>query len=106
MEVANIEKLKLLAEELKEAQDQVRILKKEMKDLVAGTEVEINEPLSVGGRITYKKVTPKPSFNYRQYSAYLHNEIQRSTLTEKDLENIMAQFTEQKPDKWKLKIEK
>ncbi|UUD36400.1 hypothetical protein NPA08_00995 [Mycoplasmopsis citelli] len=106
MEIANIEKLKLLAEELKQAQEEIKTIKREMKDIVDGTEVEIDEPLSGGGRITYKKITPKPTFNYRQYSAYLHSEIQRSTLSQKDLEKIMQQFTEQKPDKWRLKIQK
>ncbi|UUM19704.1 MULTISPECIES: hypothetical protein [unclassified Mycoplasma] len=106
MEIANIEKLKLLAEEHEKLAQELKIIKKEMKDLVANTQVEIDEPLSTGSRVVYKKITPKPSFNYRQYSAYLHSEIQRSTLSEKELESIMQQFTEQKPDKWRLKITK
>ncbi|WP_025755329.1 hypothetical protein [Mycoplasmopsis cricetuli] len=106
MKIANIEKIKLIAESLQDAQKEVRELKRELNNLVKNTEVEINEPLANGGRIIYKRVTPKPTFNYRQYSVFLHTKIQKSTLTEQELNDIMKEFTEQKADKWKLKIEK
>lgn len=106
MKVANIEQVKLLAEQIIEAKKELQQLNKQLKDLVKDTEVEFNEPLSTGGRIIYQKITPKPSFNYRAYSAFLHATIQTKTLSEGELDRVIEQFTEQKPDKWKLQITK
>ncbi|WP_036464527.1 hypothetical protein [Mycoplasmopsis sturni] len=106
MNVANIDQVKLLAEQIVEAKKELKELNKQLKDLVKDTEVEFNEPLSNGGRVVYQKFTPKPSFNYRAYSAFLHATIQTKTLSEGELDKIIEQFTEQKPDKWKIQITK
>lgn len=106
MNVANIDQVKILAEQIVEAKKELKELNKQLKDLVKDTEVEFNEPLSNGGRVVYQKFTSKPSFNYRAYSAFLHATIQTKTLSEGELDKIIEQFTEQKPDKWKIQITK
>ncbi|QIW62569.1 hypothetical protein [Mycoplasmopsis gallinacea] len=107
MNTVDIEKIKLLAEDLLESKKEVselnKLLKQEFKDI----EIEVDEPLSNGGRITYKKSEPRTTFDFKGYSAFLHNAIKEGkNYTEEELDLIMKEFAVEKEGKWSIKLKK
>ncbi|MHA0272755.1 hypothetical protein [Mycoplasma sp. 48589B] len=107
MKTADIEKVKLLAENYLQAKADMKEYLNAIKQEVADTEVAISEPLSQGGRILYTEVTPKASFDFKGYSNYLYTAmIQGITYSEEELDEIMKQFVVKKDSKWVLKITK
>ncbi|QGZ97534.1 hypothetical protein GE118_01825 [Mycoplasma sp. NEAQ87857] len=105
--VADIEKLKLLAEQLIEAKKEVSELNARIKEIVKNTEIEINEPLSNGGRVTYTLVQPKPSFDFKAFSAFLYGSMKAgANYTVEELDSKMDEFKVIKDPKWSLKIKK
>ncbi|WP_036451861.1 hypothetical protein [Mycoplasma buteonis] len=104
---ANIEQIKLLAEELLDYKQKVKEINQMLKDLVKDTEISFDEPLSDGGRVSYQIVTPKPRIDYPSYSQYLFTLLNRGEqLTEAEMEMLIEQFIVQKDPKWKLTVKK
>ncbi|MFV8401281.1 hypothetical protein [Mycoplasma sp. 005V] len=107
MKTADVEKIKLLAEDYLRAKADMKECLAAIKTEVADTEVTISEPLSEGGRIIYTEVTPRASFDFKGYSNYLYTAmVQGITYSEDELEEIMKQFVVKKDSKWVLKITK
>ncbi|MFV8470558.1 hypothetical protein ACNQ2O_03725 [Mycoplasma sp. AA7A] len=107
MKVADIERVKLLAENYLRAKADMKEYLNQIKQEVADTEVAISESLSEGGKILYTEVTPKATFDFKGYSNYLYTAmIQGITYTEEQLDEIMKQFVVKKDSKWVLKITK
>lgn len=105
--VADLEKLKLLAEELLRLKKDVKELNAMIKDIIKDTEVAFNEPLAEGGRITYELIAPKPRIDYPSYSQYLFTLLNRGEqLTKEEMELVIEQFVVHKDPKWKLTIKK
>ncbi|RIV16847.1 hypothetical protein [Mycoplasmopsis gallopavonis] len=105
--VADIERVKLLAEELLIAKQKVKEINQMLKDLVRDTEIEFSEPLSDGGWVTYELVEAKPRIDYRKYSQYLFNLLNRGEkLTEEEMQVVIESFVVTKDPKWSLKIKK
>ncbi|WP_322962393.1 hypothetical protein RRG39_02670 [Mycoplasmopsis cynos] len=73
--VADVEKLKLLAEEYIRVSKDLKELKKEMNNLVADTDVEINEHLSEGGMVMYHKPPSKNKIDKSLLNELLFNII-------------------------------
>ncbi|AKF40985.1 hypothetical protein MCANUFG4_02081 [Mycoplasmopsis canis UFG4] len=71
--VADIEKLKLLAEEYLRLSKEAKEVKKMMKEIVQDTEIEINEPLSEGGRVIYTKPEAKTVIDRKLVTELLFN---------------------------------
>ncbi|WP_426461622.1 hypothetical protein [Mycoplasma hafezii] len=104
---ADIEKVKLLAEELLVLKAKVKEINQMIKDIVKDTEIAFDEPLSDGGRVTYQITTPKPKIDYPSYSQYLFTLLNRGEqLSQQEAEMIIEQFVVQKDPKWKLTIKK
>ncbi|WP_406613501.1 hypothetical protein ACJA23_02005 [Mycoplasma corogypsi] len=105
--LADVEKVKLLAEALIEAKNEVAKLNKELKYLVANTDVPFSETLSNGGIVSYDLVQPKPRFNYNRYTGALLQIIESGQELSEDANEILKQACfDHKEAKWKLSIKK
>ncbi|APJ38817.1 hypothetical protein [Mycoplasmopsis pullorum] len=105
--IVDLEKAKILAENIIEAQKEVSFLKSQLKELFKDTNVEVVEYLSNGGTLMYTEVQPKPKFDYQNYAGYLYNLVKRGeTLSEQELDKLIAQFTIEREPKWSLKVKK
>ncbi|WBP83784.1 hypothetical protein [Mycoplasmopsis edwardii] len=109
--VADIEKLKLLAEEYLRLINEAKELKKMMNEIVKDTEVEFDEALSEGGRITYHKPESKTVIDRKLVTQLLFNIVLNSKNnpevipTNQELEEkIRTDCQVFKEFKWKLSI--
>ncbi|WP_041594041.1 hypothetical protein [Mycoplasma crocodyli] len=103
----DLEKVRLLAEQIIELKKEVAILNKDLKNEFDGVDVEVDEILSNGSRLTYKISKPKAKFDYISYAAFLFQALKKGEkYSEQELDEILEQFRVEKKEKWTLKITK
>ncbi|WP_027121224.1 hypothetical protein [Mycoplasma leonicaptivi] len=112
-QTVDIEKLKILAEEFLRLDAEAKNIKKEVKDLLKGTDVEINERLSNGGKIIYVKPESQTKLDRKAVSDLLYKiildvnknpeENKIPTLSELEQE-IKDKCLVEKEFNWKLSI--
>ncbi|MGZ9756172.1 hypothetical protein ACXYRQ_00995 [Mycoplasma sp. 394] len=110
----DIEKLKLLAERYNEINDELKEIKKEMNQLVSGTQVAIHERLSDGGFVIYEKPENKEVISKNLINAMLIDIIMRLSKGELEkapnIEELKTQIALgcrlEKTFKWRLQIKR
>ncbi|EFF41377.1 hypothetical protein [Mycoplasmopsis alligatoris] len=103
--VVDIEKAKLLAERINELKKEASSLTKELKELFKDTNVEVEEILSDGTKLVYKQFKTKPKFDYKSFVAYLLQAVKKGIqYDDNEIDNLLEQFKEERPEKWALKI--
>lgn len=103
----DLERAKLIAEQIVELKNNLSDLNKELKELFKDTDVPVKEILSSGGQLIYEIIKPKPKFDYVTYSVFLYQSLkQGKTLSEEELDDLLPQFTIEKNERWSLKVKK
>ncbi|MBW0596783.1 hypothetical protein [Mycoplasmopsis anatis] len=103
----DLERAKLIAEQIVELKNNLSDLNKELKELFKDTNVPVKEILSSGGQLIYEIIKPKPKFDYVTYSAFLYQSLKHGkTLSEEELDDLLPQFTIEKNERWSLKVKK
>lgn len=111
--IADIEQLKLLAEDYLRLTKEAKELKKLMQELVKDTEIEIYERLSEGGLVQYfkpesKTVIDKKLLTELLFSIFIDYNHENSQKSIPSIQEIEEQIKEQcqvvKEYKWKLAL--
>ncbi|TDV23281.1 hypothetical protein BCF59_0627 [Mycoplasmopsis mustelae] len=113
-QTVDLEKLKLLAERYNELSDEIKVLKKEMKEMVSGTETTIHERLSDGGFVIYEKPESKEIISKNLVTSLLFDllmqlnkgEIDKAPNIDEIKEKIAVKCRFEKTFKWRLQIKR